>query len=146
MKKERIFFITGAKQKIPYANPKEGLFPGEICGIPFAARENCATINKNRRNACREKDYEELEERIIAQAGYIRIILSAWTAFGSSTGYWPAGPHRRGVLPDFSGRGINKIVTVEASGIAYACMTARYFRCSRGLCQRRRGSIEGGLY
>ena len=28
----------------------------------------------------------------------------------------------------FGGRGINKILTVEASGIAIACMTAQYFR------------------
>lgn len=47
----------------------------------------------------------------------------------------------------FQGRGINKILTVEASGIAIACMTARYFHVPVVFAKKARSkNIDGDTY
>ena len=45
------------------------------------------------------------------------------------------------IFHHFDGRGVNKILTVEASGIALACMTAQYFSCPV-LCAKKHKSIN----
>ncbi len=45
----------------------------------------------------------------------------------------------------FKDKGINKILTVEASGIAIACMTARYFHVPVVFAKKARSkNIDGG--
>ncbi|MGN1022335.1 MAG: xanthine phosphoribosyltransferase [Lachnospiraceae bacterium] len=47
----------------------------------------------------------------------------------------------------FQDRGINKILTVEASGIAIACMTARYFHVPVVFAKKARSkNIDGDTY
>lgn len=47
----------------------------------------------------------------------------------------------------FQGRGINKILTVETSGIAIACMTARYFHVPVVFAKKARSkNIDGDTY
>ena len=44
----------------------------------------------------------------------------------------------------FAGKPINKILTIEASGIGIACVAAQHFRCRWCLPRRRRASTWKG--
>lgn len=47
-------------------------------------------------------------------------------------------------LRRFGDRGVNKILTIEASGIGIACVTARYFHCPVVFAKKNRGRNAGG--
>ncbi len=47
-------------------------------------------------------------------------------------------------LRRFGDCGVNKILTIEASGIGIACITARYFRCPVVFAKKNRGRNAGG--
>lgn len=47
----------------------------------------------------------------------------------------------------FAGKNINKIVTIEASGIGIACIVARYFNCPVVFAKKSKSiNIEGEMY
>lgn len=47
----------------------------------------------------------------------------------------------------YSGKGINKILTIEASGIAIACMTARYFKVPVVFAKKAKSkNLDGDVY
>ena len=91
---------------------------------------------------------KELEERIIAQARvYPDHIIRMDSFLDHQLDIGLLDRIGAEFFRIFSGRGINKIVTVEASGIAYACMTARHFGVPVVFAKKAKGdSIEGGLY
>ncbi len=47
-------------------------------------------------------------------------------------------------LRRFGDCGVNKILTIEASGIGIACITARYFHCPVVFARKNRGRNAGG--
>ncbi|MDO4522675.1 MAG: xanthine phosphoribosyltransferase [Eubacteriales bacterium] len=50
-------------------------------------------------------------------------------------------------LKRFEGREINKILTIEASGIGIACVVARYFHCPVVFAKKSKSiNIEGDMY
>ena len=50
-------------------------------------------------------------------------------------------------LRRFEGCGVNKILTIEASGIGIACITAQFFRCPVVFAKKRQTkNIAGDLY
>ena len=73
--------------------------------------------------------FETLEDRI-RKEGQVRAgNVYKWTAFEPPAGCAPAGRHRRKNFTVNSRMPASqaKILTIEASGIAIACMAARYF-------------------
>lgn len=47
----------------------------------------------------------------------------------------------------FKGCGVNKILTVEASGIAIACFTARFFNCNAVFAKKSKSvNVDGEVY
>ena len=46
----------------------------------------------------------------------------------------------------FDGAGVNKILTIEASGIAIACMTARHFGVPVVFAKKSESKISTGMY
>ncbi len=51
------------------------------------------------------------------------------------------------ICEHFNGKGVNLILTVEASGIAIASLTARHFNCDVVFAKKKKtANVEGGVY